>query len=562
MAKLREMNIRKRLTTSFMYTVILAGIGGVISVIMLLVIDMRYGQALELNGFIQGDIGEYNTYLNRGGAMTRDIIMLENEAEMNDAQTELALCDEKVDYYLDMFDDQLETEEERNLLADINKEYPLYLEYRDQAVALGKENKSAEALKIFREQAAPHLRQIMQDSEELLALNVERGDRVSGFLSLFSKLIVVVVLVFMLIAITIAIRLGIHTARDIEDPILKMEEAARKMSAGDLDFQLDINTKNEFGSMANHMNHAIAKLHKYLDTIDYGLEEVGKGNFRVRPDVEFEGKFIKIKEAIENIIKNLNAAMVQINEGSDEVATGAGQLAESAQKLAEGATNQAGAVEELTATIDSVAEAASESAKKASGAHEEARKYAAIAEEGDRELQMLTDAMERIIQTSQKIEVIISEIEDIASQTNLLSLNASIEAARAGDAGRGFAVVADQIGKLASDSAQYAIDTRNLIVESMNEIAKGNEITIKTASSLQQVMQGMEQMAVASEETSVLLSAQSTTMEEIRIGIAQIADVIQDNSAAAEETSATSEELLAHSVNLKDLVAYFKLLEE
>lgn len=183
-----------------------------------------------------------------------------------------------------------------------------------------------------------------------------------------------------------------------------------------------------------------------------------------------------------------------------------------------------------------------------------------MAEESSREMGLLTEAMASITNTSREIEVIISEIEDIASQTNLLSLNASIEAARAGEAGRGFAVVADEIGKLATDSARYAISTRELIAKSIAEIARGNEISMRTADSLQQVMGGIEQLAKEAQGTSTLLAEQAHLMNEIRMGIRQIADVIQDNSAAAEETSATSEELLAQSYNLKELVEYFRLV--
>ena len=240
---------------------------------------------------------------------------------------------------------------------------------------------------------------------------------------------------------------------------------------------------------------------------------------------------------------------------------GAEQLADSAQSLAEGATSQAGAVEELTATIDEVADASETSAKKADEAYQDAYKFAEVAEESSKEMKELREAMDRITDTSREIEVIISQIEDIAEQTNLLSLNASIEAARAGEAGRGFAVVADEIGKLAADSAQSAINTRELIVKTLDEIEKGNEITIKTAESLNTVLNGIKILANESKETSVLSLQQAQTMAEVKLGIEQIADVVQSNSAAAEETSATSEELLAQSENLKALVDYFILAD-
>mgnify|MGYP003309391828 FL=1 len=147
-------------------------------------------------------------------------------------------------------------------------------------------------------------------------------------------------------------------------------------------------------------------------------------------------------------------------------------------------------------------------------------------------------------------------------RTNLLALNASIEAARAGEAGRGFAVVADQIGKLAADSAQSAVNTRTLIAKSLAEVEQGNAITIKTAEALEQVMDGIKELAQGSQTTSAQSTEQAETMVQVQQGVEQIAEVVQNNSASAEETSATSEELSAQSQNLKALVDHFILRED
>ena len=235
---------------------------------------------------------------------------------------------------------------------------------------------------------------------------------------------------------------------------------------------------------------------------------------------------------------------------------------DSAQALAEGATSQAGAAEELTATIENVAESSAESAKQADLASEGATELAKVAEESGYEMELLMAAMDKITETSKEIESIIAEIEDIASQTNLLSLNASIEAARAGEAGRGFAVVADQIGKLAADSAKSAVNTRELISKSLEEINKGDEIAEKTAGALKEVLEGINNIAMEAKRTSQVSADQARSMEEVRLGIEQITEVIQTNSAAAEETSATSEELAAQSQNLKALIDRFILLDE
>lgn len=559
---LRNMKVKDRLVRSFVFVTIMASLAGVLGAILMLGLDARYGKALELNGFIQGDLGEYNAYLYKDSALTRDIILLTDAADIEQSKAELEKADEKVDYYLDQFEHKLENDEERTLLADIKTEYPAYLELRDKAIELAAQNKDAEALKVFREEARPHLLKAIEDSEALLAMNVEMGDSVSISLSLFSKILVLIILVCVGAAVFISIKFAYATAYDFVRPIEKVQAGTAKLAKGELDVHIDVHSRNELGEMADDLNAAIAKIREYIEVIEYGLEEVGKGNFAVRPTVEFQGDFVKIKDSIENITISLSHTLGQINEGADQVAIGSEQLAMSAQTLAEGATSQAASVQELTATIENVAAAAEDSAQKANESYQTAEKYAEVAQDSSNEMKRLTEAMARITETSQEIESIIAEIEDIAEQTNLLSLNASIEAARAGEAGRGFAVVADQIGKLAADSAQSAINTKELIVKSLAEIEQGNAITTKTAEALEQVVGGIHELAGAAKNNSTLSAEQAETMAQVQMGIEQIADVVQNNSASAEETSATSEELSAQSQNLKALVDQFVLRED
>lgn len=181
------------------------------------------------------------------------------------------------------------------------------------------------------------------------------------------------------------------------------------------------------------------------------------------------------------------------------------------------------------------------------------------AEKSNEDIRQLKSAMDRINDTSKEIVNIITAIEDIAAQTNLLSLNASIEAARAGEAGKGFAVVADQIGKLAADSASAAVDTKRLIENSIQEVERGNEITARTTDAIESLIRGIATLAESTDEISKMTVAQADAMKQMESGVEQISEVIQNNSAAAEETSATSEELSAQTENLEQMVGKFTL---
>ena len=562
MKKTKNLNVREKLKRSFISVVSIANIAAILAAILMLIIDARYSKALELNGFIQGDLGEYSAYLNKDGAISRDIIILTDAAELAQAQQDLKATDEKITYYFNEFEHKLETDEERALTTLIKEKYPQYIIERDKAISAGMQNHNEAALQQFRHEADPILQEVMDATDKLIAMNREMGDKVSDRLIIFSIAMVVLVFVVIIIAVIVAMRLASNTAKEIHSSVEKIQKATKKLSKGELDVRVQIDTKDEFEDMANSFNESIEKIHLYIDTIKYGLTEVGAGNFAVKPPIEFVGDFVALKNAIVQITESLSSTMREINDGSEQVALGAEQLAENAQMLAEGATTQAAAIEELTATIENVTNQAEFSAKQADEACKSAQSFADLAEKSSQELVLLTEAMNRITETSKKIENIISEIEDIASQTNLLSLNASIEAARAGESGRGFAVVADQIGKLAADSAQSAVNTNSLIAESLQEISEGNEITAKTVSALQQLIEGIRALAEAAQQSRELSAEQAVTMEQVQQGVIQIADVVQNNSASAEETSATSEELSAQSQNLKAMVEQFQLLEE
>jgi methyl-accepting chemotaxis protein len=439
-------------------------------------------------------------------------------------------------------------------------------ELKKQRVALmelAQQNKNDEALALFNSDyndATEKLQDILVDIGKVASAEAKSqytSARVTGIVSI----ILMILIGTGAVAFSTVIRTTITGI--MLKPIQELEGAAEKLKAGQLDVEINYESPDELGKLAGNFRQACKTLEVIVQDTSYLLGEMAEGNFNVSSNNAqiYIGNFRQQYESISKLKHELSDTLTQINEASEQVASGSGQLAGGAQALAEGATDQAGAVEELTATVESVSGIAESSAESASGAYQMVRTAVEQADQSREELQALTNAMERISSTSQEIQNIIGSIEEIASQTNLLSLNASIEAARAGEAGKGFAVVADQIGKLAGDSAQAAVNTRDLIEKSLQEIENGNQITEKTVAALNKILGSMNDFANAAKGASESSTEQADMLKQIEQGIEQISSVVQSNSAAAEETSATSQELSAQSEGLKNLVGRFKLAE-
>ena len=454
------------------------------------------------------------------------------------------------------YNDKKKVAELKDAIEELKKQ-------RAAVVELAKRNKNDEALALFNSDyndATEKLQDILVDIGKVASAEAKSqytSARVTGIVSI----ILMILIGTGAVAFSTVIRTTITGI--MLKPIQELESAAEKLKAGQLDVEINYESPDEFGKLAGNFRQACKTLEVIVQDTSYLLGEMAEGNFNVssnNPQI-YIGNFKQQYESMSKLKHELSDTMTQINEASEQVASGSGQLAGGAQALAEGATDQAGAVEELTATVESVSGIAESSAESASGAYQMVRTAVEQADQSREELQALTNAMERISSTSQEIQNIIGSIEEIASQTNLLSLNASIEAARAGEAGKGFAVVADQIGKLAGDSAQAAVNTRDLIEKSLQEIENGNQITEKTVAALNKILESMNDFANAAKGASESSTEQANMLKQIEQGIEQISSVVQSNSAAAEETSATSQELSAQSEGLKTLVGRFKLAE-
>ena len=371
-----------------------------------------------------------------------------------------------------------------------------------------------------------------------------------------------VLLVIFALGIILVMRSIDKSAYALSKPIAELNETASRLAEGDLDVELNVTAENEIGELAESIGATVARLKEYiayLKEASGALDQIADGKLEIHLEQEYVGEFRQLKEALLHISSSMNDVMKNISASSQTVTFSAGDLANAAQQLAEGSSTQAAAVEELVATATSVAEQVEESKKDALQSAEETQKVTAMMEQSQDKMQEMMEAVQKIHETSKQVVGIIATIEEIADQTNLLSLNASIEAARAGEAGKGFAVVADEIGKLAQESSKAANMTRELIGVSMEEINKGNQIADHVMDSLKTAVDAVDNVNGMIQKTAGNAADQAQSMEQIRVGIEEISQGVQDNSAIAEESSATSEELASQATLLNELVQHFEL---
>lgn len=568
MAVQKQQGIKKRLTKEFIKVAIIGAMAAIIGIVALLVAAAQYEKALNRYGFTQGDIGKAMTAFSESRSALRAVVGYDDE---NVIEKQVALHNDKktaFESYMEELDKSIKFAEGRDAYNQVLQELEGYWDMDARVLELATSDDAdgyLEAQELDTTDLTTQYEQIYAEFVDLMNLCVQKGDHAEAELRTMELVMLLAVLAIIVISFWSSVILGRKMAGNIEKPMVALAERLQTFSQGDLNSAFpECSTEDEISYMIQVAKGMAADLNLIITDAGELLGQMAEGNYAIGTKIEdkYVGQFVALKNAMRKMNRQMNGTLQQVEEAAKQVSAGAENLAESAQALAEGATDQAGSVEELTATITNIADAVTRTADELQKTTQKAENYAEQADAGHTQMKSLMEEMDRINETSKKIQNIIADIEDIASQTNLLSLNAAIEAARAGEAGRGFAVVAEQIRKLAEQSAQSAVDTRSLIEGSLAEIERGNQAAEAAADSLEQIVTGVKEIASDAKRLSEESVAQAQAMEQAEVGVNQISEVVQSNSASAEESSATSEELSAQAYSLNELVGKFTLRKD
>lgn len=388
-----------------------------------------------------------------------------------------------------------------------------------------------------------------------LVVRADIGNYLSGMFML-----TVVSVIMIALFITLGLLANAYFNRKVTVPLKKIqnkigEMAEGKISGADIDYKGD----DDLGALADAVNTMAHYNGEVISDITHTAKEIASDNLCVTPGGRYFGDYLPVKTALENIVASVSGVVANVERAGREVSAGSDQMSRNSAVLSGAADNEANTVRQLNDSLNVVYSESNNNSDKAATARSIAEESMTLVNEGNAKMRNMLEAMNEISTTSSEIANIIKTIQDISSQTNILSLNASIEAARAGAAGKGFAVVAGEVGNLANKTAEAAKSTTKLIETAVDAVKNGTVIANETADVLGKIVEKTEATSKVVDDIADASSKQAESVKEVLAGMLSISDAVSQISDSARECAESSEELAVQAAALHETVEKFAI---
>ena len=559
---IKNLPIKKKLMNSFMVIVVISILTSFISLICLQIINDRYKDAMSNYGFSQGQVGLLGIKVEHSYSMVKEIIVVGNTSDVDRIKTikeDIEKCNEDINLLLQNIDkENVQNDKEQELINNIKSDIESYEQVKDRIIELGMNNKTAQASQLLRGQGNPAMDLLTVDISELLSIKIEQCNLLINRLNRLRIIFVMIILATIALSVIFAMKSSKYLSDVIGNPIIKMSKIAKRICDGDLDVEIQCESNDEIGKLAQSFSKMVIAIKSYISEISSILGDISNGNLNCSIEEEYKGNFIEIRKSLENIIRSLNDIFENIGQSTIEVKANSEKAAEMAELLSDGSKNEKDAVRELYVSIDQINKQVN---KNADNAIDTSTITNALAENIDNSnimMDKVIKAMEDIEDCSNSITSIMNTINDIAERTNLLALNAAIEAARAGDLGSGFAVVADEVKSLASQSADAARETNNIVNESIKAVNNGKLLVYGTANTLNESLKNIKKTRELSEYITDSSKEQYESIAIVNERIKKITETINRTVEVAENSAISSEELKLQSSKLEMMINKFK----
>ena len=563
---MKNLKVSAKLISAFLIIAFLTAIVGVVGIYGMTQINTSFDEMYELQTVPMPELGKAIEMLQRQRASMRELIVgaaVDDFEMIDNARTNADNYHNIMQENLDLYFKTIRAPEALRLFEEARRLYENEFRVGFARIYEGARSDvdAADLYTIMREYTVA-TNQIVDNFDQCLAMKIDVAADAAQSASDMADTLLYIIIGVLLIALVGAVFLAIYISGLISKPLTVLAGFMKKAgSTGDITLAGDEARKlSEYSLLKDEIGQTIAGSTSFIKQVNYvatELKSIAGGDLTT--DVKMLSDADTMGKSLSQMVDNLNNMFSGIQTSTSQVSTGAKQVADGAQSLAQGSTEQASSIEELSSSITEIANKTKENAEIAGRTSKLSETIKESALKGSSQMDDMTNAVKDINQASQSISKVIKVIDDIAFQTNILALNAAVEAARAGQHGKGFAVVAEEVRNLAAKSAEAAKDTGGLIQNSMEKAELGARIAGETAESLAEIVSGIDESNKLVNDIARSSEDQTSGITQVNIGIDQVAQVVQQNSATAEESAAASEEMSSQSSMLEELISQFKL---